>query len=116
MPVYITCPFLEGEENENVEVNYIYNKKFIGLDINKALSVIMFYNKTKSEKLKNILIELVGKEMFDLIVKEYIEDVDEHGKISTFSTLESNIIAIDLKKALQKIIDNREEIQKKMVS
>ena len=74
MPNYIPNPFLEGQDNDTSEVLMIYNKNFKGIDMKYIGNMILFYKNTKSEKLKNILIEIVGENLFNLIIKEYVYD------------------------------------------
>lgn len=111
MANYIPNPFLKGQENDNTEIVALYNKDFKGIDMKYFFSLIKYYKSTKSEKLKNVLIDIVGIDMFNIIVKEYIEDINERGKINQFSTLPDGKVVSDLRKAIELIVNNRQRIK-----
>lgn len=115
MANYIPNPFLEGMENDNTEVVVLYNKNFKGVDMKYFQRLIKYYKKNKPEKLKNLLIELVGMDMFNLIVKEYIEDINERGTINQFSTLPDGKAISELRKAIELITNNKERIKESII-
>ena len=116
MPALIPNPFLEGQENDLSPVVLIYNKKFKGIDMKYIGQLINYYKKTNSPELKNVLVELIGEDLFNLIVQEYIYDIHpETKKLNQFSTLPDGKVAVEMRKALEIITENKEKIKKAVI-
>lgn len=113
MAIFMNDPFSERED-EKVEVLFLYNKRFQGIDLKYLFNVLNFYKLNPSEKLRSKLIEVVGSEsIFNMIIKEYVEDVEPTtGKINLYSVASNGQEVAALRRGIESIVLKRDEINK----